>query len=219
MRLRILALTAALLALAMDADAKGLWIGPQLAFPVPAGDVGDAQLGLDAGVTLDYLKDSHGGVGVDLIYHYWPASPSYKAKFDDYLASTRFQVIDGSTWAFSALQATVHVKFVASIDGRHRPWVQIGGGAYRIDRNLTEPNWAGSTVIVVGGNQSNVTTVPGWYGSIGFDVRIAPKTLVGIGAEYHHVLSDAQYRRLSLDTQGALGFSAITVGTHLLFGW
>ncbi len=209
MRLKILALTAALLALAMGADAKGLWIGPKLAFPVPARDIGDAQLGLDAGVTFDYLQDAYGGVGVDLIYHYWPASPSYKAAFDNYLASTRSEVIDGSTWAFSALQATVHAKLVAPIVGQHRPWVQIGIGAYRIDRNLTE-NWVGSTFIIVPGNHSNISTVPGWYGSVGFDVRTGPNTLVGLGAEYHH---------LWLGTEEGPEFSAITVGTHLLFGW
>lgn len=209
MRLRTLALTAALLALAAGADAQGLWIGPQLAFPVPGRNIGDAQLGFDAGVTFDYLQDPNGGVGVDLIYHYWPASPSYKAAFDDYLARTRYQVIDGSTWAFSALQATVHGKLVVPIVGQHGPWVQIGLGAYRVDRNLTEPDWVGSTFIR-GGSHSNITTVPGWYGSVGFDVRTGPNTRVGLGAEYHY---------LWLGAEEGPEFSAITVGTHLLFGW
>ena len=208
--LRILSLTLVCLAIACSAKAKNVWFGPQLSFPVPAGDIGDAPLGIDAGVTLNNMKSSHGGVGVDLIFHYWPASPEYKAAFDRYLRDTRFQVIDDSIWAFSAIQFTAHVKLVAPMSDRRGAWVQIGAGVYRLNRNLADPNWDNSVVRLLGPPPSNIALVPGWYTSVGFDFQTGSNTALGLEADYHRLTSE--HTRIP-------GFSAFTVGTHILFGW
>ena len=210
MRLKILALTLTCIVLATGTEAKSTWIGPKLAFPVPARDIGDAQLGIDAGVTINDMKSPRVGVGLDLIYHYWPASPAYKAAFDRYLRNLRYQVIDSETWAFSALQATAHLKLVAPIIDQHGPWVEVGAGMYFVDRNIAEPNWDGSPVSVVSRGGSGITPVPGWYGSVGFDFHASSGVALGLNANYHHVWSE--YKEVP-------NFSALTLGTHILFGW
>ena len=209
MRLRILALTFAGLAIATGAGAASTWFGPELAFPVVARDVGDSQLGIDAGVTVHSMRGSYVGIGADLVYHYWPASPGYKAAFDRYLERRRFQVIDSPTWAFSAVQLTAHVKLVAPEIRRHSPWVKLGAGIYRLDRNLAGPNWDRVYAYVVGGNQSNIQAVLGWYGSVGFDFRTGSNMALGLRTDYHSVRSE---------NEDAPSFSAFTVGTHILFG-
>jgi hypothetical protein len=210
MRLGILALAFACLAIATGAEARSTWIGPQLGFPLPVRDIGDTQLGIDAGVTLNNMESAHVGVGLDFVYHYWPASPDYKAAFDRYLGSARYQVIDGSIWAFSAFQVTAHLKLVPPRLERHGPWVQLGGGMYRLNRNLAKPNWDGSVVIVEGGGPSDIAVLPGWYARVGLDFRIYSKMVLGLDADYHHVGSE-----------GSLlpDLTAFTLGTHILFGW
>jgi hypothetical protein len=217
MRLRILALTLACLAFATGAEAEGIWFGPQLSFPVPARDIGDTALGIDAGVTFNVMTKSHVGFGVDLAYHYWPTSPEYKAAFDRYLRSTRFEVIDAATWAFSAFQATAHVKLVAPLRGRCSPWAQAGMGLYRLNRHLTEPNWDGVYARVLGTDPVNIEVAPGWYGSVGFDFRTCSNLVLGLDVNYHRVWSDDD-SVMWLGKADIPNFSAFTVGTHILFG-
>jgi hypothetical protein len=218
MRLRSLALTLAYLAVATGAEARNTWFGAQLAFPVPARDIGDTPPGIDAGVTFDVMTKPYVGFGVDLIYHYWPASPEYKAAFDRYLRRTRFWVIDGTTWAFSAFQTTAHVKLVAPLNGRCRPWVQAGAGVYRLDRHLTEPNMDGVYAGIVGAGPINGEAVLGWYGSVGFDFRTSSNLVLGLDASYHRVQSEEESIQWVRDAD-IPDFTAFTVGTHIQFGW
>jgi hypothetical protein len=184
------------------------WVGVRLAVPVQSRDVGD-QLGMDAGVTLDDIHGSS-GVGLDLIYHYWPASPSYQAAYDRYLRNYWSQTIDSPNWAFTSFQITPHVKVIAPIAARHRPWIRAGVGLYRLNRNLSSPNWAGSPMRILGKGRSNITVVPGWTGGVGFDLRVGPRSVVGIDVSYDHLLKE---------NERVPEFSAYTVGTHFLFGW
>ena len=209
MRLGVLAVACACLAIAVRAEAKDTWFGAQVAFPTPAGDIGDSQLGIDVGVTLDHLNSPYAGVGLDVIYHYWPASAEYQAAFDRYLRKWRVQSIDSPTWAFSALQFTAHVKLVAPMAERHGPWFQLGGGVYRLNRNIAEPNWDNAFVIYVG-RAGNIAHVPGWYASAGYDFPTRTNMVVGIDASFH---------RLSPEEKDVPEFSAFTIGTHVLFGW
>jgi len=218
MRLGIVALTCAGLAMAAGAAAQDVWIGPQLAFPVPARDVGDSQPGIGTGVTVTVMNNAHIGYGVDLLYHHWPASPAYKAAFDDYLRSTRFEVIDSETWAFSTFQATVHMKLVAPLRRRLAPWVQLGGGLYFLARHLEKASREGGYAWVEGTDDINTGVVPGWYASVGFDYRACSNVAIGLDASYHDVWSSHEGPTWSVDRH-IPGFSAITVGTHVLFGW
>jgi opacity protein-like surface antigen len=207
----MLAIVLACLTIATGAEAGSTWFGPQLAFPVPARDIGNDQLGIDAGVVLNHTESSYISVGLDFVYHYWPASPDYKAAFDRYLRNTRYQVIDGSTWALSAFQGTAHVKLVAPLSERFSPWVQAGAGMYRLNRNLAGPNWDGSPVIVRGLGLGDILLEPGWCGSVGVDFQTRSDLTLGLDATYHHLWSD--------DSKELRDFSALTVGTHILFGW
>ena len=216
MRTRTLMLTFACVAFAVPAEARTAWVGAQLHFPVPARDVGDTQLGVDAGVTFTKMNNAHVGVGADLIYHYWPASAGYQAAFDRYLRSTRFEALDGSSWAFTALQVTTHVKLVAPAGRRYTPWLQVGAGAYRLNLNLDERRPEGTYAWVEGPGFSNISVVPGGYGGVGLDFHLSSPVVLGVDATFHHVRS----RHKSWSGANDLpDFSAFTVGTHVLFGW
>jgi hypothetical protein len=88
---------------------------------------------------------------------------------------------------------------------------------YRLNRNLAEPNWEGSTVRVVGARPKPIVFLPGWHGSIGVDFRASSTMVVGLNATYHSVLAESEPTVWG-DKMNIPGFSAFTVGTHILFG-
>jgi hypothetical protein len=195
-RIGILAAMVALVTLAASAQAQRFDLGPQLALPVAGAQVGHAELGIGGGLTFTAMHDDVQGFGVDVVYHYWPVSSEFKDDFD-VLLGRLWQKIDADTWAFSALQTTIHVKVVAPMHGRFSPWVQAGAGVYRIDRNLN-----GATVL-------RVTYDPGGYGTLGFDVPVSARTKLGLDATYHHLWSE---------TDLGSDFGAFEIGAHVLFG-
>ena len=216
MRTRILLLMLACLGLAGTAEAGTAWVGAQVHFPVPARDVGDDQLGVDAGLTLTWMYNANVGLGGDLVYHYWPASAGYEGAFDRYLRSARFESLEGSSWAFTAFQVTGHVRFEAPAWQRLAPWAQVGLGAYRLNRNLDERRPAGTYAYVIGPSLGNVTVAPGWYGTIGLDFHHSAPVVPGLEATFHYLWSHANppYGGSALPN-----FSAFTVGAHVSFGW
>lgn len=218
MRLGIVVLTCACLAVAAGAEAQDVWIGPQLGFPVPARDVGSHELGVGTGVTVTLMNNSYVGYGVDVLYHHWPASPGYKAAFDDFLRRTRFEVLDSETWAMSAFQYTAHMKLVVPLTRRLSPWGQLGAGLYRVDRRLQDASREGVYAWVVGTNPLKTWVGPGWYGSVGLDFRAAPRIALGFDASYHHVWSEGEGYGWAKSVR-APDFSVFTAGTHILFGW
>jgi hypothetical protein len=117
-------------------------------------------------------------------------------------------VIDASTWAFSAFQVTAHLRLMAPMIERHRPWLQVGGGLYRVNRNLAEPNSEGVYAYIVGG-PGNIAVVPGWNTTAGLDLRVSPHTVIGLDANYHYLWSEHE---------DIPEFSAFAVGMHILFG-
>jgi hypothetical protein len=217
MKLRILAFTVACVAIVTSADAEGIWFGPQIAWPLPGSDVGDNQLGMDAGVTIYSMKKSSIGIGADVIWHYWPASPGYKADIDRYLSQTRYQVIDGSSWAFSALQMTGHVRLAVPMMVRHEAWMKVGAGVYRVNHHLEPPNWEGSPVRVINLSTDEIVWVPGGYGTIGIDVRTSSSTVFGVDASYHHLTRQSEPALLGGRAK-LPSFSTFTMGLHVLFG-
>jgi hypothetical protein len=208
-------LTLACLVVAVSAEATTL-VGVQWNVPVPARDIGDRQLGVDAGVTLTQMKNAYVGVGADLIDHYWPASSAYAATFDRYLRTERMEALEGSDWAMSAFQITTHLKLVAPVWERCEPWMRIGAGVYRLNLNLDERRPEGTFAWVEG--LSNIRTVGGGYGAIGFDVRVSSPLVLGADAAFHYL------RTREKSTWGWGGitdlpdFTAVTVGVHAAFG-
>src|SRR5438128_1086560 len=99
------------LALPGPVHAATNWLAVRVAVPVPAASVGDAQ-GIDAALTLTGMAGLHVGFGGDVAYQYWPASSGYTAAFDRYLRTARLASLTSPTWAFTAIEATGHVKFV-----------------------------------------------------------------------------------------------------------
>ena len=199
----------AALLLASNAGAAPTWVGPQFAFPLVAHDVGSDHLGVDAGATLDAMPSSYFGVGADVAFHYWPASRAYKDAFDHYLRTTWYQALDSPTWAFTALQVTPHVKLVAPFARGPRPWVRLGLGVYGVDRNLGDPNWDQSYRRLVEPRWTNYGAAFGWNAAVGFDVRVRPGSVIGLEVTYHH---------LAAERDKVPDFSALSLGTHVLFG-
>lgn len=217
---RCVVLAVACVALAEPAEAGTTWAGAQLHFPVPAHDVGDTQLGVDAGVTLTHMANAHVGVGADLIYHYWPASAGYEGAFDRYLRTQRLEALQGPNWALSAMQITGHVKLVAPIGGRYAPWMQVGVGAYRLNFNLDQQRPPGTFAWVEGPGTGNIKVVVGEYGGIGVDFHNASPITLGVDATFHYVHSGQRSTGAGWGgTNNLQDFSALTVGAHALFGW
>ena len=216
MRLRILALVFAFLAFAAPAGAQADWVGATYHLPVPARDVGSSQLGTDVGVTITKMTNASVGIGADVIYHYWPASAEYTAAFDRYLRSSRFEALDGSAWAFTALQVTFHMKAVLPGGPRYVPWVQVGAGTYRLNWNIDEPRPEGTYAWVERTGTGNISVVPGGYVGVGLGARASPHVVLGLDATFHYVWSlDKNWSGVN----DVPDFSAFTVGAHLLFGW
>jgi hypothetical protein len=216
---RFLTLAFAFLVLSAPAEAGTTWLGAQLQFPVPASDIGNTQLGMGAGVTLTQMQNAYVGVGADLIYHYWPTSSGYEAAFDRYLRTERMEALQGSDWAFAALQLTGHIRLLPPVARRYVPWVQVGAGAYRLDLNLDQQWPPGTYARVLGPGLSNFKIVPGGYGEVGVDLHVSSPVVLGVNATFQYVRS----RQTSTWGWGGINdmqdFSAFTVGVHALFGW
>lgn len=215
----ILTLALACLFYAAPTEAGTMWLGAQLSFPVPARDIGDSQLGMGAGVTITSMQSAYVGIGADLAYHYWPASPGYEAAFNRYLMTERLEALSGSDWALSALQITGHVKLAVPASERYAPWMKVGAGVYRLNLNLDQRWPAGTYAQVLGSGLSTIKVVPGAYGAIGLDVHSSSPVVLGADAAFHYV---ASHEKSTLGRGGIndlQDFSAFTVGVHAQFGW
>ena len=199
MRLRIQAWTLAFLFLSATASAQGIEIGPQFAIPLPASDVGGKELGFSAGVTATDRQNRPVQVGVDVVYHYWPAAPEFKTGFDEVLKRRFYLAINEPTWAFVAIQTTFNLKVDVPLGERFASWLKFGAGVYTIDRNI-EGLWSDGI---------NVSSESGFYGSLGMDYKESAGRKIGLDATYHH-----------LKTARPLGsdFTAFEIGAHMLFG-
>ena len=214
----ILMLAIGCIVLASPAEGGTMWIGAQMHFPVPARDIGSAQLGASAGVNVTYMGNAYIGVGADLVYHYWPASPGYVAAFDRYLRTERMEALLGSDWALSAQQLTGHVRLAMPAAGRCMPWMQIGAGLYRLNYNLDERWPAGTYAQVLGPTLSKSRNVSGGYGAVGLDVHTSPRMVLGVDAAFHYV---ASYQKSTWGWTGITDlqdFAALTAGVHAKFG-
>lgn len=214
-----LLLTFTCLALAAPAGAQSNWVGAQLHVPVPARDIGDSRLGVDAGVTLTQMGNAYFGFGVDLIHHDWPASRAYVTAFDRYLRSQRMESLVGSEWVLSALQMTGHLRLVAPARERYKPWMQVGAGVYRLNLNLDQRRPEGTYAWVGPSGMWNIKHVPGAYAGVGLDLHISSAMVLGVDAAFHYVWArqKATWGWISIDELP--DFSAVTVGTHARFGW
>ncbi len=213
-----LLLAVAILASAAPAEGGATWAGAQMQFPVPTLDIGDTQLGADAGVTVTHMENAHFGVGADLVYHYWPASSGYEAAFDRYLRTRRMEALEGSEWALSAFQLTGHVKLVAPAGEHFAPWMQVGAGVYRLNLNLDQRKPEGTYAWVEGAGSGNIRVVAGGYGGVGLDFHVSSPVVLGVDATFHYVRS----RQTGTWGWGGMSdmpdFTAFTVGVHALFG-
>lgn len=211
---QMLALLASL-ALAAPGQAGTKWVGAQLQCPVPARDIGSREIGVDAGVTFTVMQNAYVGVGAELIHHYWPASAGYVGALDRYLRSTRFQTLAGSDYAFTAFQATGHVKLETPTGQRYAPWLQIGAGVYRLNRHLDEQRPAGTYAWVEGSGLGNISVVPGGYAGVGVDFHLSSAVALGLDTTFHYLWSgETGWSEVNLPD-----FSAVTVGARVLYGW
>jgi len=214
-------LVIACLALATPAHAGTKWVGAQLHFPVPGRDISDRELGVDAGVTFTMMHNAYVGLGADVIHHYWPASAGYEAAFDRYLRSTTFETLGGSHLAPTALQMTGHVKFFPLPGQRYAPWMQVGLGAYRLNRHLESQRPEGTYAWVLGAGVSSINVVPGGHVGVGLDFHVASPVALGVDATFHYLYARDKSRHLvsPFFNDDLPDFSAFTIGTRVLFAW
>ena len=211
---RIFPLLFSCLVFASPAVAGSTWLGAQLHFPTPACDVGNTQLGVDAGATITLMSDSYLGMGADVVYHYWPASSEYVGAFNRYLTTTRLEALTGSEWALSSWQITGHVKVAVPAGKLLEPWMKLGAGAYRLNYNLDPHESADRYITIQGSITDNIRFVPGAYGSIGLDFRSSSPVVFGMDAAFHYVSSGEKSPWGFAGINDLQDFSAITVGLH-----
>ncbi len=214
---RILTLVFSCLVFTTPAEAGTTWLGAQLHFPTPAGDIGNTQLGVGAGVTITHMQNAYVGVGADLAYHYWPASSGYETAFNRYLMTERMEALAGSDWALSALQITGHVKLVVPAGERYAPWMRVGAGVYRLNLNLDQQWPAGTYATVEGPGLGNIKLVAGGYGSIGLDLQTSSRMVLGVNATLHYVRMGERSAWGWGGMNDLQDFSAVTVGVHAMF--
>jgi hypothetical protein len=205
-----IAVCAVSLIVAERAAADAVWLVPEVGLPIPARDAGSNPRGIDAGLSLETMNSEHVGYGLAVAYHFWPAAPRYKAAFDRYLDLSRFQVINGATWAFKATQVGAYLKLAEPLPKRQRAWIRLGGAVYFIDRNIGKPNYddAGIGLILVSYAGDRVL-VGGWNAGIGWDALSRPHVILGVDTQFHQVGSESPM---------LAEYSVYTVGIHLGFG-
>ena len=186
-----------------------LELGAHFAVPLPAADMSSTELGLETGMSLTDMMSPGVGVGLELAYHYWPASSEFKDRFNRRLRDETWNILElgGTTWHLSAFSTTGHFKFVVPVD-RLMPWLKIGGGVYVVDPHVTGYHGdAGFFFVDAGPFPRKV--VPGACGSIGVDLVNTGSMRFGLDASYEHLVTAHSY---------GSNFEALAVGGHLLFG-
>jgi len=211
MRSRILTLALACLLIAARADGQGFEFGPRLAVSTPTSDFDNsADLGFDAGMTASWMYKPTSGFGVDVGYQRWPGSTALNSVLDALWSFTGTPVT-GTRVTFSAIQATMHVKAVAQVRGPVVPWIQVGAGIYRLTQEIDVPlaqmqaaGWEVRESDSKGGSNEF-----GYTGSAGLDFGTIGGMRLGLDASYHYLQSNGDFGE---------NLSALTIGTHLLFG-
>jgi hypothetical protein len=183
--------------------------GAQFAIPLATANTSHTELGLQAGLTLTQMLNPVAGFGVDVAYHDWPTSSEFKAGVNSLVRSASYNLLElgGTTWTFTALQATGHLKFAAPFNRRFVPWLQTGAGGYWVNpriRGLIAPD--GSFVST---KPSASKLMRGAYATVGIDFGSGPGAKVGLDATYDHIWSNEDF--------GA-DFGAFALGAHVLFG-
>ena len=194
-----------------DTSSVPHWLefGAQFGIPLPAADIASTELGFKTGASLTEMLSPGVGVGLDLAYHYWPASSEFKDKFSTLLRYETLNTLElgGTTWRLSAVQMTGHLKFVAPVE-RMRPWLQIGAGAYVVDPHVSGYHGdAGFFFVDAGPFPRKVVT--GGCAGVGVDLVNNGSMRFGLDVSYDHLWSK--------DTYGS-DFDAFAIGGHLLFG-
>ena len=194
-----------------DTSSVPHWVefGAQFAIPLPTADIASTELGFKTGLSLTDMMSPGVGVGLDLAYHYWPASSEFKDKFNTRLRYETFNTLElgGTTWRLSALQMTGHFKFVAPVD-RVRPWLQFGVGTYLVDPHVSGYH-GDAGFFFVDAKPFPTKFVAGGSAGIGVDLVNTGSMRFGLDASYDHLWSKEAY---------GSDFDAFTVGGHLLFG-
>jgi len=194
-----------------DTSSVPHWLeyGARFAIPLPAADIAGTEIGLETGVSLTEMKSPGVGLGLDFAYHYWPTSSEFKDKFNTLLRNETLNILKlgGTTWRLSALQMTVHLKFVAPVD-RVRPWLKFGAGVYVVDPHITGYH-GDAGFFFVDAKPFPRKIVPGGCAGIGVDLLNTGSMRFGLDASYDRVWTKDAY---------GSDFDAFAVGGHLLFG-
>jgi hypothetical protein len=186
-----------------------LEFGAQFAIPLPAADIASTVIGLETGVSLTEMMGPRVGIGLDLAYHYWPASSEFKDKFNTLLRYETLNILElgGTTWHLSAFQVTGHFRFVAPVE-RVRPWLKLGAGVYVVDPHITGYH-GDAGFFFVDARPFPRKVLPGGCAGIGVDLVNTGRMRFGLDASYDRVWAK--------DVYGS-DFDAFSVGGHLLFG-
>ncbi len=189
----------------------GVEIGPTFSLPLPAASANRDVIGLDAGLSITAKPSRMVGLGVDVAYHYWPASAEFKQKFNDFLGEKTWNtlMLGGDAWGLQVVEYGGHVRIAAPDTYRVRPWLQVGAGLYKVDPHTSGYSGDAGFFWVIARPLPR-TEHFGSSVTIGGDLFSARHARMGLDATYHYVGCR--------DTYGD-DLRIFTLGAHVLFGW
>ena len=166
----------------------GFEISPTFSLPVPAGSANRDEIGLDAGLSFTAKTSPNLGIGGDAAYHYWPVSAEFKRRFNEVLGERTLNtlMLGGGTWGLRVVQLGVHFRIETSTTRSVRPWIQVGGGAYRVDPRTTGYSGEAGFFRVVA-PPLKTTQHFGASVAVGTDLLGGPPARMGLHATYHFV--------------------------------
>jgi outer membrane protein with beta-barrel domain len=172
------------------ANAGSWWIGGHGGVGFPTGDYGNvASTGWNLGLTGTNMVNENWGFGGDLGYHSWGGSNDMNA-----VAETLYG--PGSSWSWSAIQATGHATYAFSTTSNVKPFAHMGLGLYSISAKLDSPS----------GNATDSQSKLGFNLGGGVNFATHGNRTWGFDGTYHVIPADGT----NVDT--------FSLGLHVLWG-
>lgn len=190
----------------------GFEIGPTLSLPLMRMGMNRLEPGADAGVRATLRATRELGFGVDLAYHYWPMSRSFKAQFNETFRQDTWNTLElgEGTWGWQVIEYGGHVRVDFPKAHGVRAWTAVGLHSFHVNPNTSGYSGDAGFFYVVSAPPLKATDNLGHSVALGADFFGNHHARMGLDATFYYVsCRDHYYSDLRV----------FTLGAHMLFGW